>query len=61
MYITIYTNHCVRLFAVASTVYVTVNFAPPNATNPTTLPTKGAVPDGTGFGGARIILIATGT
>ena len=38
----------VGVFAVASTLYVTVNFAPLNVWNATALPTKGAVPDGTG-------------
>jgi len=38
----------VGLFAVASTLYVTVNFAPLNVWNATALPTKGAVPDAIG-------------
>jgi hypothetical protein len=41
--------HFVGVFAVASTLYVTVNFAPLNVWNETALPTKGAVPEGTGF------------
>lgn len=35
--------------AIASRLYVTVNFAPLNVWNATALPTKSAVPDGIGF------------
>ena len=38
----------VGVFAVASTLYVTVNFAPLNVWNATALPTKGAVPEAIG-------------
>jgi hypothetical protein len=38
----------VGLFAVASTLYVTVNFAPLSVWNASALPTNGVVPDGTG-------------
>jgi hypothetical protein len=58
-------RHFVGVFAVASTLYVTVNFAPLNVWNATAVPTKGALPDGTGldeginwFGPIKVIATA---